>query len=274
MMIRGVITDANRNEIGAKEVFISMQRKGMVDYAFIHAIPSIFPLLFLLMKKETTLKYKYCYIFLIILIYYFILRTSFGTVIIISTILLLLCAITSENMKKNILRYSIIGIITLPFLSVDFIVKLFSMVIPFFEGTIMADKLTDIVFSITTDTRIGQLETRGDLYDMSLQSFLNSPVWGGKGVIGRHSMLIDFLGMFGLLGTVPLILFLYYILKNAYMKINYNFRIFFIFSILPYIILSLFKGTSGFTQLFFISVFIPALLIELTKKTKNKIKNV
>ena len=245
----------------------------MVDYAFIHAIPSIFPIIFLHYKKERNTKNRYKYLFLISIVYFFILKTSFGTATIFSTIILLLCAITSDNKKTNFWRYTTIGILALPFFSIDFIVMLVSSIIPFFEGTIMVDKFNDIILSLTTDTRVGQIDNRGNLYDMSWNAFLESPIWGGKGEVGGHAMMLDFLGWFGLLGTIPLLLFLYYILKNAYSKIQKNLRIFYLFSILPFFILSIVKGTSSFAQLFTISVLIPGMLIILQNKHENNYNN-
>lgn len=274
MLIREALRLSYLNEIGARDNLIRMQQRGMVDYAFIHALPSLFPLLFLLFKKETQQKFKIWYLFLTILFFYFILRTSFGTVIILSTITILLCLITTDNRKKNIWRFAIIGIVALPFLSVDFIVTLLSGVTPFFEGTIIVDKLNDIILSLTFDTRVGQIDNRGNLYDMSWYAFLESPVWGGKGEVGGHAMILDFLGWFGLLGTIPLLLFFYYIFKNAFSKIQKNLRVFYLFSILPYIILSITKGTSSFAQLYIITVFVPCVMILLQNKHNKQNNNV
>lgn len=273
MQIRETLRLAYKNEPGAQDYLIVMQQKGMVDYAFIHAIPSIFPFLFFLFKKEKNKKSKYTYLILIIILFYFIIKTSFGTATMLSTIILLLCVITTDNKKTNFWRYTTIGIIALPFLNIDFIVMILSSITPFFEGTIMVDKFNDIIVSVTTDTRVGQIDNRGNLYDMSWYAFLESPIWGGKGEVGGHAMLLDFMGWFGLLGTIPLLLFLYYLLKNAYAKINTNFRIFYLFSILPFVILSIAKGTSSFAQLFTISVLIPGMFIIFQNKDEKKHNN-
>lgn len=272
MLIRQILSTSYLKEIGAQTALIEMQKKGMVDYAFIHAIPSLFPFLFIYFKKEKVKKYKIGYLLLIILIFFFILRTSFGAAIILSTLTLLLSVITTDNKKKNIWLYSIIIIVALPFFSEGFFISLLSKAVPFFDGTIMEVKIDDIIISISTDSKFGQIAGRGDLYDDSWHAFLASPFWGGEGKGGGHAMILDFLAWFGLLGTMPLVLFLYYILKNAYLKIDNNLKIFFFLSLVPYIVLSFVKGTSGFTQLFIISVFIPGMMIKLSERVPFFVK--
>lgn len=271
MLIRETLSLSFLNEPGAMDNLIAMQKKGMVDYGFLHAVPSLFPLLFLVLKESKTITRKLWLLLLIILIYYFIILSNFGTIIILSTITLILSVITSNNLKKNIWKYIFITVILIPFFNSNFLINLLFKVLPFFESTIMADKINDIVLSITYDSMTGQLENRSNLYRESWISFTSSPLWGGYSDGGGHAMLIDFLGWFGILGIIPLLLFLFYIFKNAFYKINNQYRIFYLIAVFPYIVLSLVKGTSGFTQLFIISVFIPSMLIDLQGNCKKKI---
>jgi hypothetical protein len=276
MIIRLTLADVYRGVPGADINLTKLQRIGMVEYTYIHALPSMFPLFYMFFKHNNRKK-RFWGLFFMVLFFFFVIKTSFGAVLILSIFSVVLLLISTHYLRKNVIRLVVISVFLLPMLNNDVLIWILNELMPLFEGTIITDKFNDIILSLSYDTRVGQIEGRGGLYDLSWMAFLESPIFGSAGDGGGHAMIIDFLGWFGIVGTIPLLLFLYYIFKSAYLRIDPAYKYYYLLALMPYVILSFVKGTSGFFQLYIITTMIPGALILFANKEstrKRVLKNI
>lgn len=122
-------------------------------------------------------------------------------------------------------------------------------------------------------------QARENVYRMSLNAFLQSPIWGLRGdsvlysSVGGHSTILDFLGQTGIIGFSSYVLYVMFIFNTIH---NYSIEYKTVFGL--YIILGLLNPTmtmyemSGFIYLFvpLLLEFVP-LLIDRMSKSKYKV---
>lgn len=79
-------------------------------------------------------------------------------------------------------------------------------------------KIENILLVLFGETSLDSISTRFSLFQLSLSSFLSSPVWGvgayyntsTVAYIGKHAQFMDDFARYGLLGGIPLMIFLKY----------------------------------------------------------------
>ena len=249
------------------------QRLGIANYGMIHGIPTLLPVFVYLFKKEKTLFLKILWLSLIAVFYYLIIVSGFGTALILSTFILIASFLVSENRRKNLLLFGILILIGALFINKDFIINSLDYIKGHFENSAIYDKIVDIQYSIRTNDFEGQLNTRGNLYADSWNTFSKYPIFGSaqQSDAGGHLFIADFLAWFGLVGTLPLILFFYYSFRRIYLIIENHQKIYYILSLLPFIILSFVKAVPFFEQILYLFVFIPTIF--LLKSNSDKVNS-
>ena len=92
------------------------------------------------------------------------------------------------------------------------------------DGT-WAEKLQDMADSLSGSALSGSLSERNDLYQTSLDTFLESPLLGimaySNGKLGGHATAIDILGLSGLIGFIPFALTYVYNFKRVCRTCNF-----------------------------------------------------
>jgi len=264
-----VLYSSEKDEIGVK----LGQKLGIANYGMIHGIPTLLPLFVYLFKKEKTLFLKILWLSLITVFYYLIIVSGFGTALILSTFILIASILVSENKRKNRLLFGILIFIGVLFINKEFIIHSLDHVKGYFENSAIYDKIVDIQYSIQTNDFEGQLNTRGNLYADSWNTFSKYPIFGSaqQSDAGGHLFIADFLAWFGLVGTLPLILFFYYSFRRIYLIIENHQKIYYILSLLPFIILSFVKAVPFFEQILYLFVFIPTIF--LLKSNSDKVNS-
>lgn len=126
----------------------------------------------------------------------------------------LLVLLIKGKETKNILTAVLISIVAILIWSA--IKEYFaSFVTNIASGTLYEDKVNDVIDSITGQEATGTLKDRTDLYAYSWQGFLSSPIFGTiaskNPQIGGHSLLLDTLARFGLIGFITLLYILLYL---------------------------------------------------------------
>jgi O-antigen ligase len=244
------------------------KRIGIFSYGLVHVIPTILPLI-IYNVKENKQKVKFLWLVFLLILCYIILKLSFGTVIILSLFIVPATFLISINRKKNILLFFILGILSIPLLNNDNIISSLDYVKPFFENTVIFNKIEDINNSFKYGTD-GSVDDRKILYESSLNVFMENPIFGtyNHSDSGEHSFIIDFLAWFGLIGTIPLLLCFIEVLKTNYKILPSKVRIYYLLSVIPFVFLSFVKGTPFFEQLLYLFIFIPGLFLTLYSKNK------
>ena len=261
-----VLYSSEQDNIGVK----LGQRLGIANYGMIHGIPTLLPIFVYLFKKEKTLFLKILWSSLIAVFYYLIIVSGFGTALILSTFILIASILVSENKRKNLLLFGILIFIGALFINKEFIIYSLDQIKGYFVDSAIYDKIVDIQYSIQTNDFEGQLNTRGNLYADSWNTFSKYPIFGSaqQSDAGGHLFVADFLAWFGLVGTLPLILFFYSSFRRIYLMIENHQKIYYILTLLPFIILSFVKAVPFFEQILYLLVFIPAIF--LLKSNSNK----
>lgn len=133
-----------------------------------------------------------------------ILETEYTAALLLMLVSFLLILLPA-NLKRKHLWPLLIGVIALFFdvkvLIGDFLIWASSTI----SSDTMAVRLYDLgqTFTMGTDyVGEGDVVSRMELYEMSLNSFMNSPIWGGVGKVGGHSLFIDTLGRYGIIGLL------------------------------------------------------------------------
>jgi hypothetical protein len=168
--------------------------------------------LFIYSRKRKSYFLKILWLSLIAVFYYLIIVSGFGTALILSTFILIASFLISENKRK---KYFIIWNFNF-YWSFIYKQRIYPQFIRLGKRLLCRlchyDKIVDIQYSIQTNDFEGQLNTRGNLYADSWNTFSKYPIFGSaqQSDAGGHLFVADFLAWFGLVGTLPLILFFYY----------------------------------------------------------------
>ena len=238
---------------------------GLPDYTLMHSYPLMLPGLCLAFRVSREYK-RLMFGLIIFLFYYVILKTSVTTSIGLSSAFILFSIVVSKNDMNKTVQ-------TLCFFAFLFIIAYYSgliqsfikWIMPYFDGTAVSAKLTDINNSINAgQVTGGTLEVRGDLHDLSKQSFFANPIFGSNKV-GRHSQILDILGSMGLFGFVPFAMMIISVIKLYIPKIQDKFDRVFLYSCFAIAMVYLYsKGIFGATGWLFTFVLAPCLVIAVS----------
>jgi len=124
--------------------------------------------------------------------------------------------------------------------------------------------MDSIISFMKGETTFSELSIRTDLALNSLKSFLNSPIIGrgayysDSSIIGSHSQFIDDFGRYGLLGGIPLIIFVGSVFKRIYRSIKKDgLRNTYFFTIIIFLILSVLNPILAYGIMFSIFTIVP-----------------
>lgn len=242
------------------ELSTSYYKRGMISYALAHSMAILPPILTVLLieRKKLIERIIYAVMFVLILYIFFVgLITTSMLSSIIGTI-----AIIGYYLSKN--KYTkIIFMILLPilliFIDIAFLESIINYLLSITESNMMASKLNDILNFLKGDQTY-QIDYRNDLHNLSKDAFFDNPLLGmaDKEKIGNHSLILDYLAIYGLLGCLPLFLSVIYIIKIHIKGAPKFYKGLFIVLTIPYMIL--FYSKSGVflgTYYFFLAIILP-----------------
>jgi len=253
---------------GDTRSLVTGQKMGIVSYGLIHGLPTLLPALVYLLKTGNNIQTKIIWLSIIIVFYTLVLKASFATSLILSTLILLPSLIISKNTTRSIFLLVAILLMFLPLFNEDILINNLEKIKPFFSETEIEEKISDIQLSVKFGDNEGQLGTRGTLYADSWNSFFKEPIWGSMKHkdAGGHAFIADFLAWFGIIGAAPLILFLLFFIKKIYSEIQKKQKLYFLLSLIPFFVLSFAKGTPYFEQMLYLLLFLPGLYLMKTEK--------
>ena len=261
-------SDAVRNMViysvkGDIKTYQHYLKSGMASFGQVHALPFLLPILIGLAKHNSVTKMKLILLLISFFSYYFIIKTAFTTPILLATVGMLLALFVTTNMRLNLF---LLGL----FISLYFIFANTGVLFHFLGGkkylftdTFVLERINDVSNSIMSGQTTGHVKVRGDLYLTSLSTFLKHPLLGGfeTNSAGGHAFILDRFAYFGLVGTVPFTVYLYYILKRVYKFIDIPLQPYFFISIMLFITLGLSKNITGIENYLYLFVVIPGLLL-------------
>lgn len=240
-------------------------QQGIASFGLVHAFPFLCPLLVLNIKSAKNYLFRALALAVILVAYFMLLKASFGTPLLLATAAIALAFLLTKNQMLNMVI--VICMVVFLFMTMNKNLLVYALEeaqeLAFSKTPVISKKIDDIVASIKFNKSRGEISGREKVYAKSWSTFFSSPLWGSfdKSDAGGHAYFPDRLAYFGLLGTVPFFLFLYFTLKRSYMLINSKVRLHFLLSVGVFIMLGLLKNITGVENFLYLFVFIPGLAL-------------
>lgn len=187
------------------------------SFSFIYTLVLILPLLVYLIrdKKINVIIGLICMVIIIMTI----LASEYTTALLFLFICLISFFIPKYfGVKKNI--WVIIGVLVLFFAGKPFLGQILESLANAVSSETIADRLSNLTLFFTNGTQHidGDLESRVTIYNLSMDAFFESPIWGSRQAkVGGHSYILDCLGKYGLLGLIAMVI-MYRRMFNAFFK--------------------------------------------------------
>ncbi len=244
---------------------VELYKKGVTSYAMPHAFPFIVPpLIYALKNKSFSFKGRLSALLIlaigILMVFY---TESTGALVVLLFSIIMSFIITEKSLKKNIVRLIGLGLLAGVFLNTQTLTS----ILDYFgaETKTMAyyGKIEDAMTMLETGKSVGQIAGRQELHNMSLNAFLNNPLFGtNKGAdIGGHAYFMDRAGLLGLIGFIPLFLFFFFQIKITYENLPNSTKMYYLIGVTACIILGFQKNMAGFEYWLYLFFLLPALCI-------------
>ena len=211
-------------------VFYPYYRLGMASYSFTHAIAILIPPLLYVLKDKTNKNIIRVFTALLLIMCLFLVYLSGSTTALILGVMALILSLLSRegDMSRNRSIVFIVTIIALPFALSDTILTDFlNFLDNIFAGTHFSSKVTDFIDLAETGNASGDIAARESLYLKSIEQWTQNPLLGSNDRPGHHSAIFDRLSSLGLVGSIPLLCFLFSQIKYTINKISNKARIYY-----------------------------------------------
>jgi len=267
MIFPGVIRDTvTLINAGYSSKAIPFYRIGVCEYGYPHGIPMILPGLVLLYKNHRLkLIYRIIALSIVVLLFYLVFISGVTTALIL-TIFGILASffIRQDDVRKNVTRLVILGILMMPLLNDDAalgVLKFAEQVVP--EDNKITGKIANFEETIqNSNTADGTIQTRGELYGMSISGFFSNPIIGiNDKSYGEHSAILDRFATLGLLGGIPFLLFILFLYKMIKQRIPSHSMMFFYIGMAGFLIMLATKNMNNIYVWLYSICLLPALLL-------------
>lgn len=248
--------------------------RGLVPYQFPHALSCVIPAFVLGIKinGQSLWKKLLCWISLgasLVLVY---ITQSSGALLVAIMSILGAFVIKVGYVKKNIRRLFIILLLISPIAISDTIQLSVIRGLGSIVGTELhyQDKLEELEGSIIGSEDEGDIAYRGSLLGETVGAIIKHPIFGvSDHSYGEHNALLDRWAEFGLIGFLPLIIFIFYMVKSTALRIPYNIRIFYYWGVSMNLLMMLSKSMFGWHQWFCFLVVLPLMVLFFGQSERN-----
>lgn len=254
---------------------IEYYKKGITSYSMAHAFPFIIPpFIFVLKNKSCSPKSRLISFMIVsiggLMVFY---TESTGALVVLLFAIVISLIVTEKSFKKNIVRLCFLGLIATIFLNTQTLISILNFFGAETETMAYYGKIEDAMTMIETGKSVGQIAGRQELHNMSLNAFLNNPLFGtNKGAyIGGHAYFLDRAGLLGLIGFVPLCLFFFFQIKITYENLPDSTKIYYLIGVTACIILGFQKNMAGFEYWLYVFFLLPALCLLMPQAFIKKV---
>jgi hypothetical protein len=260
--VRNMVGYTLKNNAGAIQKYM---QQGIASFGLVHAVPFLCPLLVFHIKSGGNHLFRIFSLAMLAATYLMLVKASFGTPLILSTAAIACALLFTKNQKMNV----VIGIF--------FICTLMStmnknLVISgletihaavFSKSPVIGAKINNIVSSIKYNRSEGEVSGREKVYARSWKMFFSSPIIGNldSKQAGGHAYFVDRLAYFGLVGTIPFCMFLYFRIKNSLTIINNKIRLHYLLGVAFFVALGFLKNITGIENFLYLFVLLPGLCL-------------
>ena len=254
-------------EEGDRSFAYSFMKLGLANYSFTHALPIIISPLICLLKDKTT-KYKWMLIITLLLSCLLIYISSSGTSFFLMVLMIILGIITNlKGLSRNIIVLAVSIVCFSPFIfSQSIQIATFDVLermVP--EESLIGSKLEAIKLSIQSEKAESDVEARVTRYRKSIDGFTENMLLGSNDKLGGHSAFLDRLGNLGLIGFIPLFLFILMQVRNTMPYIPDRHKAFYLEGIIAAMLMFGLKAVGLWGILLLSFVVLPFMLTEKDK---------
>ena len=213
-----------------RSVYYPYYRMGMASYSFSQSIAILIPPLAFVIKDETKQSsIRIVYTILLVVCLVLVYLSGSTTALILGTAAVLFSLFSSKgSASKNRRVIIIVSLIVLPFVfSETLLFGLLNTLDGLLDETYFSSKIEDFLDLASIGEASGDIRARKVLYLQSIEQWIQHPLLGTNELPGYHSAFLDRLAALGLLGFVPLIVFIYYQVKYTVRRISNGARIFY-----------------------------------------------
>ncbi|OUP75315.1 hypothetical protein B5F08_11410 [Anaeromassilibacillus sp. An172] len=201
---------------------ITMNMKNLGGFSIVYLCVALIP--FLVFELRNRKGSKLLSLFLLIGIYIYIISSAYTTALIIGTIALIASIIIGkiEN-RKTMYLVILLMVIVIWFIRFPIADMLYSVGDSF--GGIVQNRLTYFADSLIGVENTSDAQLRVDYYTKAWETFLRHPIIGGfimdDAKISGHSIILDMMARYGLVGIMALIIYFKSIYEKFYKRFKY-----------------------------------------------------
>ena len=265
-----------------KERVAHLFTTGLSPYPFPHALTCILPAFMLGIKINKRWKVKLFYIIMLgastLLIY---ITQSTGAFIVAFFALVCSFIVHIGSWKENATKIIVFSLLITPIIVSDTmkmsILDTIAEAIP--SNSHYQAKIEELKVSINSYQNNveegGDIEYRGNLLGQTLNAIASSPLTGVSNhyAYGHHNALLDRWAEYGLLGFIPIVMFIYLMVKFSIQFIPENCRTFYIIGVLSNLLMMLSKSMFGWYQWICFLFFLPLMIRFIVRNTQKSINN-
>ena len=247
--------------------FSYLYRMGLTRYQFAHAIPILIPPFVMAIKDENNSYWKRIFCIMVVILCVLHTYSSGATT---PFLLALAVSIVTYGFNPNAVNPSkrlliIFGFLLL-FLNESILAFLLDSLSDFIgvENAI-SRHIADLQSSLAYDQFSGDLEDRHSYYLISWLQFMKSPLWGVNEIPGHHSVFLDHLAAYGMIGFIPFIMLLWLEYKWLLKRLKPTLRVYYLICFLAAISLLATKNVNIWTITCFLFIAAPIFLQQLSK---------
>ena len=181
-------------------------------YGYIYYLVIITPCLVRLLLK----RFSWNVLIVLLCNFYCIIRSEYTTALLLTFLGLCLSIMMFSKSKLLKVAMVMVGVLALTSFGQQL---LYWGISQFSDSYSVSSRLEMVAEFSETGSTYGDMEDRGMLYNMSWNTFLDNPIFGGRFSdmckLGNHSEFLDFLGYSGLVGMICLFMYLVYIARHT-----------------------------------------------------------
>lgn len=240
---------------------------GLAPYSLPHALPTLIPAIVLVIKdgKNNLIIRVLTLVFLAASLVIVYLSQATGAYLMTIFSLVLAFIVNSSGIRNNMTKLVIVSVLALPFVLFPSFTDTAMDVAEMFvsEDSDVYEKIEEVRASNSGAETSGDIAYRGELLDKTLNTIIEHPLFGSRTkTYGNHNALLDRMAKLGLVGFLPLLMFLILTIKGTYKEIPEKGKIFYLIGVSAAVIMLLSKNQISWDQWFFLFYLLPVLIIE------------
>lgn len=261
----GLMRNLSASRYDEERVFF--MQMGLAPYSLPHALPTLLPAVILVLKDQNN-RLIYRILSIVFLVASFIiiyLSQATGAYLMAVFSLVLAMIVDSRGVQNNIRKLVIVFSLVVPFAIIpsftNAVLDIAEMVVS--TESDVYEKIEEVRASNSGIDADGDIAYRGELLGKTIDTIIQHPLLGSRTkTYGNHNGLIDRWAKLGLVGFLPLLLFLTITIKNTYKIIPDKGKTYYVVGVISAIIMLSFKNQVSWDQWFLLFYLLPVLIIE------------